>query len=500
MSIISIPFALFFLVVLALYYWLPHRLRIGVLLVAGYVFYASWHWFYVPLLAGITALFYFSGRRIAAAQTNAGKRAALIFGVAASVITLFAFQYVNFFSQSVGAGNISSLIVPLGISFYTFAGIGYLADVFRAQLEPETRLDRFATFIAFFPTLTSGPIERAGHLIPQLDQQVNGRTAKTEGDSDTAPDTTRNQRTFDEARATEALRLILWGAFKKLVIADRLAIYVNAVYDAPTQHNGVVLLIATLFYAFQLYADFSGYTDVVIGIARLLGIDLLENFRQPYYAMSIRDFWNRWHISLSTWIRDYLFMPLSRNSLRRSKGKYPRAIQAGANFIVMLLVGLWHGPSWTFVVWGALHGLYLSVESLLGLRVRNPRAPLSTKVVRTLLTFVLVTFAWVFFRANSLSDAGYIISHFADWNVGFTSVFTPFEAGVLLPATEFWLSVILIILLLFADAVDFRRGLLTAWSQQHWVVRWATYYAAGAAILFAFVYGVTTQPFIYAQF
>jgi alginate O-acetyltransferase complex protein AlgI len=493
MSIISIPFALFFLIVLALYYWLPHRLRIGVLLLAGYVFYASWHWIYIPLLAGITALFYLTGWRIESAQTPLGKRAALIFGVLTSVIILFAFQYVNFFSQSVGAGSISSLIVPLGISFYTFAGIGYLADVFRAQIPAEKRPDRFATFIAFFPTLTAGPIERAGHLIPQFDQQ-------TSADAQSTTDTETKRRKFAETRATEALRLILWGIFKKLVIADRLAIYVNAVYNAPDQHNGVILLIATLFYAFQLYADFSGYTDVAVGVARLLGIDLLENFRQPYFAMSIRDFWNRWHISLSTWIRDYMFMPLSRNSLRRTKGKYPRAIQATVNFIVMVLVGLWHGPSWTFVVWGALHGLYLSVESLLGLRVRNPRAPLGTKILRTLLTFLLVTFAWVFFRANSLSDAGYIITHFTNWGGGFENVFLPFDSAVLLPATEFWLSMVLIALLLFADAVDFRRGMLAAWSQQHWIVRWGAYYALGAAILFAFVYGASTQPFIYAQF
>ncbi len=484
MSITSLPFALFFVIVALLYYAVPARLRIAVLLVAGYFFYATWHWFYVPLLAAVTALFYLTGRRIAAAQTPAGKRAALIFGVVVSIIVLFGFQYLNFFSQAVGGTPISSLIVPLGLSFYTFAGIGYLADVFRAQIPPETRPDRFAAFIAFFPTLTSGPIERAGRLIPQFDQDTDQPGRKP----------------FDETRATEALRLILWGVFKKLVIADRLAIYVNAVYDAPDQHNGVVLLIATLFYAFQLYADFSGYTDVAVGVARLLGIDLIENFRQPYFAMSIRDFWNRWHISLSTWIRDYMFMPLSRNSLRRTKGKYPRAIQAAANLIVMVLVGLWHGPSWTFVIWGALHGLYLSAESLLGLRVRDPRAPLAKKVFRTLLTFALVTFAWVFFRASTMSDAGYILTHFADWNGGLEGVFVPFEAGVLLPVTEFWLSVALIGVLLLADAVDFRRGLLATWRQQHWALRWTTYYALGAAIVFAFVYGASTQPFIYAQF
>jgi alginate O-acetyltransferase complex protein AlgI len=485
MSLVSLQFALFFTVVLIVYYAIPHRFRWGWLLFAGYVFYASWNLLYVPLLLFVTLLFYWTGQRIRTTEDANRRRTYLIFGVAISLAILFLFQYVNFFTAS----QVVSLAVPIGISFYTFMGIGYLVDTFRTP--PLDLIERgsggedfrfFALFIAFFPTLTSGPIERARHLIPQFE----------------------SQKTFDEPRTIAALRLILWGVFKKLVIADRLAIYVNAVYDQPQEHTGITLILATVFYAFQIYADFSAYTDVAVGVAKLLGFDLIENFRQSYFAQSVRDFWQRWHISLSTWIRDYMFMPLSRNSLRRTKGKYPRLIQGLSNLIVMVLVGLWHGPSWTFVIWGALHGLYLSVESMMGARVKvlKPTTTRDRVIVgaRVLFTFVLVTFAWIFFRASSLDDAGYILTHLFDFNTGLQSVTAPFSAGVLGAEREFLLSIGLIGLLLFIDWIDANRGWLNALGGQRTPVRWAVYYALGAAILFSTIYGFNAQEFIYFQF
>lgn len=485
MSLVSLEFALFFTVVLIVYYAIPHRFRWGWLLLAGYVFYASWNLIYVPLLLAVTVLFYWTGQQIADSENAARRRNLLIFGITVSLAILFLFQYVNFFTAS----EVVSLVVPIGISFYTFAGIGYLVDVFRSP--PLYQVERglggedfrfFALFLAFFPTLSSGPIERAGRLIPQF----------------------QTEKTFDESRSVAALRLILWGVFKKLVIADRLAIYVNTVYNQPQDYSGVTLIMATIFYAFQIYADFSAYTDVAVGVAKLLGIDIIENFRQPYFAQSIRDFWQRWHISLSTWIRDYLFMPLSRNTLRRTKGKYPRLIQGASNLIVMVLVGLWHGPSWTFVIWGALHGLYLSVESVVGVRVKVPKVttPQQRFIVigRTLLTFALVCFAWIFFRASSLDDAGYIIAHLFDFSDRFANLIQPFESGILGTEREFALSIGLILLLLAADWLDQNRGLLPTLATQRAPVRWAVYYALGAAILFSMIYGFNAQEFIYFQF
>ncbi|HEX2622382.1 MAG TPA: MBOAT family O-acyltransferase [Phototrophicaceae bacterium] len=496
MSLVSFEFAIFFTVVALIYFRLPHRYRWGFLLLTGYVFYASWNIIYVPLLMFTTAYFYLIGQRITTAPTPAVKRNWLILGVALSLVILFFFQYFEFFS-----GRSINLPVPIGISFYTFTGIAYLVDRFRGMYPPVQETvgvadgddevkttpalapwQGFSLFMAFFPTLTSGPIERAGRVIPQFSQEV----------------------TFDEPRSVAALRLILWGIFKKLVIADRLAIYVNAVYDQPQGQHGVVLMIATLFYAFQLYADFSAYSDVAVGVAKLLGIDIIMNFKQPYYAMSVRDFWNRWHISLSTWIRDYMFMPLSRNLLRRSKGKYPRWIQGFSNLITMILVGLWHGPSWTFVVWGTLHGLYMSVESVLGWRVAIPKATSPQQRVikysRMVLTFVLIVIAWIFFRANTMDNAIYVLTHLFDFSAGAVDVTKPFAVGVLGAQKEFFVSLGLIAFLMVADWIDQNRGLLTRLAQQRGMIRWAFYYALGFGILISLVYGASTQEFIYMRF
>ncbi|MCU0497822.1 MAG: MBOAT family protein [Anaerolineae bacterium] len=478
MSPVSLEFGLFCAVVIALYYrvWPSHRW--AVLLLAGWFFYATWHLFYVPLLIAISGLFYFCGRRIDEASTPIGARVALIGGVITSLAILVVFQYSHFFASAIVTDTFTRIIVPIGISFYTFQGIGYLGDVFRKVIPPERDPRYFMTFIAFFPILTSGPIERGAHLIPQL----------------------RAETRFDPVIAISALRLILWGVFKKLVIADRLAIYVNAVYDQPQAYSGAVLLIATLFYTVQIYADFSGYTDIARGVARLFGIDLFENFRQPYFAMSIRDFWTRWHISLSTWIRELMFMPLSRTLLRRSGGRYSRAIQAVSNLIVMTLVGLWHGPSWTFVIWGALHGVYMSVESLLNWRVKlvkisTPRQQIE-RVGRVILTLILVMIAWVFFRAKSLADAGYILTHWIAPSNG--DLTQPFTGGLLPNGVEFALAIGLIGVLIISDLIG--PTLLERFGRLGWVIRWAVYYGFGMAILFASLYGAGSAQFIYFQF
>jgi D-alanyl-lipoteichoic acid acyltransferase DltB (MBOAT superfamily) len=310
---------------------------------------------------------------------------------------------------------------------------------------------------------------------------------------------------FDDERTVEGLRRILWGFFKKVVIADRLAIYVNAVYNSPQEYSGFPLLVATIFFAFQVYCDFSAYTDIAIGVARIMGFDLMENFRQPFFARSVREFWARWHISLSTWFRDYLYIPLGG-----SRVPFPR--QLLNLFIVFLVSGLWHGASWTFIIWGGLHGLYVVAEALWA-HLRQPAtgseaAPhqasqtISQRWLHPLQiggTFALVCFAFIFFRANSFSDAAHIVSHlFAFGQPG--GLTDPFVAGLLSSQLEFVLSFGLIGLLLTVDALDARYGLNNLFHLSPTALRWVVYYCVGAAILFSGLYGSGAQEFIYFQF
>jgi D-alanyl-lipoteichoic acid acyltransferase DltB (MBOAT superfamily) len=284
------------------------------------------------------------------------------------------------------------LILPIGISFYTFEAVSYTVDVYRNRYPAERSYLRLLLFITFFPKLIAGPIERAGHLIPQFEVEAR----------------------FEYARVRDGLVQILWGFFKKLVVADRLALYVDAVYSHPAHHVGSTLLLATLFFGFQIYCDFSAYSDIAIGTARVLGIDLLRNFRRPYLASGFGDFWSRWHISLSTWFRDYVYIPLGGN--RGGFWRTNRNI-----FLVFLVSGIWHGANWTFVLWGIAHGCLLLSENLWR-RFVSPRAPAGWTVplgVRQAATFAAVTLTWVLFRASSVADAGYV----------YGQLFTHFDAG-----------------------------------------------------------------------
>jgi D-alanyl-lipoteichoic acid acyltransferase DltB (MBOAT superfamily) len=390
--------------------------------------------------------------------------------------TLFIFKYFNFFNQSFAslAGVLDvpypihalHLILPIGISFYTFQSIAYTIDVYRGVIAPEKHLGVFATFVAFFPQLVAGPIERAGHMLPQFRQRMH----------------------FNAERVVDGLRLILWGAFKKIVIADRVAIYVNAVYNDASSYSGFPLIAATIFFAFQIYCDFSGYSDIAIGAAKVIGFDLSLNFRQPYVSKTPREFWGRWHITLSRWFRDYLYIPLGGNRV-----PFPRYL---LNLMIVFVVsGLWHGASWTFAIWGALHGLYLVVEAIFARRQLPIRIP---AVIQVATTFALVTFAWIFFRANTLPDAAYIVTHLFAFNG--SSLTDPFADGLLGAHAEFALSVGLIILLMGIDGLIARFGFERLFSASPRVLRWAVYYAAGAAVIFSGWYGVGAPQFIYFRF
>jgi alginate O-acetyltransferase complex protein AlgI len=397
----SLQFALFFPLVVLLHFALPHRFRWMWLLFASYWFYMSWEPRYIVLLVGCTLLAWGTGLLMGRSATPRARRGWLVLSLAGNLGVLFFFKYFNFANDSLtrlalalGGRNplpAADVLLPVGISFFVFQALSYSIDIYRGRMEPERHLGLFALYKGFFPQLVAGPIERATNLLPQFKRKV----------------------VFDPEMAVSGLKLMLWGMFKKVVIADRLAVFTDAVYDNPAAHGAPDLLLATYFFAFQIFCDFSGYTDIAIGAARVLGYDLMKNFNRPYFADSVADFWRRWHISLSTWFKDYLYFPLGGN--RVAKGRWAFNVM-----VVFLVSGLWHGAAWTYVIWGALHGAYLVAEDLTaGARARIAevtglaRFPRLRKGLAVLATFHLVLFAWIFFRARTLSDAWLILKTIA---------------------------------------------------------------------------------------
>ena len=385
----SIQFAIFLPIVFALHWVMPPRHRWAVLLAASYVFYAFCGVKYLALLLAVTGIAYTAGRFLERSAGEKTRRLCLSCAVLSMLAFLFFYKYFNFFSQSIASllglfGSIRDpflirVALPVGISFYIFTAISYVADVYRGKIPAEHHFGKFALYIGFFPSLLSGPIERADNLLPQL----------------------RQPKPFDYDLAVFGLREILIGCFKKMVVADRLAAYVNIVFADVTAHRGFMLIVAVLFYTVQIYCDFSGYSDIAIGVAKLFGISLRPNFRSPYNALSIKEFWGRWHISLSSWFRDYVYIPLGGNRVSPLRHKL--------NLMITFLVsGLWHGASWNFIIWGGIHGAVQILEALFG---RKKKAP---AFLRWLGMMVIVSAAWVFFRANTLSDALYVFAHCLD--------------------------------------------------------------------------------------
>lgn len=478
MSFISPEYVVFFCVVLPLFFAIKHRFRWILLLVVSYFFYAYGNIQYVPLIAFSTVVDYVAARMIFRNDDDEFKRKAwLTASLLVNLGVLFSFKYFNFFNESAAMAFgytplTHSLVLPIGISFYTFQSMSYTIDVFRRKMQPENNFGIMATFVAFFPQLVAGPIERATNLLPQF----------------------HVEQKFDENRAVEGLQLILWGFFKKVVIADRLAIYVNAVYNNVDDYTGLPLIIATFFFTFQIYCDFSAYSDIAIGTAKIMGFDLMQNFRQPYFSQSIREFWGRWHISLSTWFRDYLYIPLGGNR----KGLWRNLLNL---FIVFLVSGLWHGAGWTFIIWGALHGLAIVFLGLLRHYNINllPSKNVVMVLMRVAITFVFVSFAWIFFRANSLADANYIVSHLFIFD-STQDIMLPFTEALLSVQTEFYLSLVLIAALIGFDMLDARLTLPRFLAKTPVILRWGAYYAVIAAVLFSGLYGAGAQQFIYFQF
>jgi D-alanyl-lipoteichoic acid acyltransferase DltB (MBOAT superfamily) len=481
----SIEFLIFFPIVVVLYFACPYRYRWALLLAASYYFYAAWKLEYIILIIVSTLINYIAAIQIARLEHQAKRALLLLVSVCSNLAILFAFKYFNFVNDSFRATfNHFNLVydvpmfqalLPVGISFYTFQTLSYVIDVYRGKLEPERHLGRFALFVAFFPQLVAGPIERGANLLPQFYEKFD----------------------FDEARVSSGLRLILWGMFKKVVIADRLGLYVNAVYNNPSEWAGWPIFLATFFFAFQIYCDFSGYSDIAIGAARVMGFNLMENFRRPYFARSPSEFWRRWHISLSTWFRDYLYIPLGGNRVTLPRWTLNL-------MIVFLVSGLWHGAAWTFVLWGGLHGLFMvgeaatgGVRSKLAGRLGLGQRPTLQAVLGWLITFSLVCLSWVFFRANSIADAFLLLNNLVPLT-NFGDLNAPWAAVVSNPAQEMALSLGLILLLVLVQWVQEQDWQTPILFQRSLWFRWTAYLGLALAIMNL---GITEEvPFIYFQF
>lgn len=412
MTFNSWEFILFYPIVLLLYFILPKRAKWPMLLAASYFFYMCYQAELVVLIFGTTLISWFMSRLIEKSEKQSYKKLALAITLISSLGVLFFYKYFDFLAGTVfdvaklfgyeGDSFALHLMLPVGISFYTFQTLSYVIDVYRGEIKTEENFFFYALFVSFFPQLVAGPIERPGNLIPQL----------------------KETHKWDNGNAIAGGKMLIIGFFKKICVADLISGVVNSVYNNPDEASALGVIIATLLFAVQIYCDFSGYTDIAIGCARIMGIRLMKNFDRPYSASSIKEFWSRWHISLSSWFRDYLYIPLGGNRVK----KWRNLLNL---FIVFLVSGLWHGAAWTFVLWGALHGVYQIVGKLT-VKSRNTlirklgytENSKTVVIVRQIITFILVDAAWLLFRANSISDAGVLIKRlFVGWNVGIDAVF-----------------------------------------------------------------------------
>lgn len=473
----SINFAIFLPIVFVLYWFVTNRnlkAQNILLLVSSYFFYACWDWRFLFLLVFSTALDYYTGLKIASSEKRSMKKFWFWLSITVNLGFLGVFKYYNFFitsfAEAVAQLGITfnpwtlKVILPVGISFYTFHGLSYVIDIYKERIKPEKDFVDYSVFVSFFPLLVAGPIERATHLLPQI----------------------QKKRSFDYAKAIDGLRQILWGLFKKVVIADRSAEYVNQIFNHHADYSGSTHILGAIFFAFQIYCDFSGYSDIALGTARLFGIELLRNFSFPYFSRDIAEFWRRWHISLSTWFRDYLYIPLGG-----SKGGMWLKIRN--TFIIFLVSGFWHGANWTFIIWGFLNALYIMPSIIfntnrnhLDIVAQGRLLPNLKELTAMVITFGLTVFAWIFFRAESVTDAFAYISEIFS-----ASLFTvPYVKPLLLALA----AAFLIVEWLGREGQYALAHFGTNWPRP---LRWATYYVILIAI---FLFAGGEQQFIYFQF
>ncbi len=490
----SIDFLIFFPIVTFVYFVIPRKIRYIWLLAASYYFYMCWNAKYALLLLASTVVTWLCGWLIHALEKSAAGKIVVAFCLCANLGILFFFKYFNFFLDScnrvLSALHFQILdkgfdvLLPVGISFYTFQALGYTIDVYRGRVEPEKNILRYALFVSFFPQLVAGPIERSKSLLLQLRDL-------------------EKKSLWDYEKVTEGLTLMIWGFFVKLVIADRIAILVDNVFDNYFLYGTVALAVGAIGFAIQIYCDFMGYSTIAIGAARVMGFTLMENFDTPYFARSVSEFWKRWHISLSSWFRDYLYIPLGGSRRGRAR-KYFNVM------VTMAVSGLWHGADWTYVVWGLLHGIYQVVgdatsklrERLYG-ALHAKTESFSFKLAQTVSTFVLVDFAWIFFRISSMTDAFYfcrrLLTKWDPWSLFNGQLYTlgldRQEVNILLAALSALFLVDMIRRLWKQDIAAFLQ------KQCIWF-RWGIVIALIFAVLVYGIYGIKfeSSQFIYSQF
>jgi D-alanyl-lipoteichoic acid acyltransferase DltB (MBOAT superfamily) len=471
----SAEFLLFFPIVTALYFLLPNRWRWVLLLLASCVFYMAWIPIYVTILFLIIIVDYIAARKIESAA-GSQRKLFLLVSIIANVSLLAIFKYYAFLCNNVAeilhllhinwTFPALNLILPIGLSFHTFQALAYTIEVYKGRQPAEKHLGIYALYVMFYPQLVAGPIERPQNLIHQF----------------------KEDHPFSPENFVSGMRLMLWGFFKKVVIADRLAILVNHVYNQPHDYSGWPLILATYCFAYQIYCDFSGYSDIAIGAARVMGINLMKNFNSPYCATNIQEFWHRWHISLSTWFRDYLYIPLGG-----SKGSQ---IERFRNIVIVFFIsGLWHGANWTFAEWGLLHGAFFIVYIFWQRAVKNMPKILPQPIhhaVSLFITFNAVCFAWIFFRANTTADAAWIVGHLFPLSQAEKISELGLTGGEMLTAAA------AILILELVQYLERNKGGVAFFEQQKLSTRWISYYTLIFIIVLLGEFG--GQRFIYFQF
>ena len=482
MSFSSVSFLIFMVAVFIIYWILPQKYRWVALLAANVVFYASYEARFLLLILFVTLVSYFCALFMDKYQEH--KKVYLTISVLITLGFLVVYKYAGLALETVEKiANLMKipvqestlrLLQPIGISFFSFQIIGYLADVYRGKQEAVRHFGKYAVFVSFFPNITSGPIERASHFIPQIDEE----------------------KKFDYECGVYGLSLILIGLLKKVVIADSISKYVDAVFNNVSGGCGFSFVFATILFTVQIYCDFAGYSDMALGVAKLMGFDLLVNFKQPYFASSIKEFWSRWHISLSTWLRDYVYIPLGGNRCSKARRNF--------NLIVTFLVsGLWHGANWTFLLWGGIHGVAQvienSVKEIAAKRTKKNESINDGQIVqwfgKRAITLIVVSLAWIFFRANSVSDAFYIVSH----------LFMRGSLSDALMSMGMSMKSVLKVIIMIAsitvyDYYSLKYDLIEKFRKIKLPIRWIAYVALATLVIVLKIHNGTDASFIYARF
>ncbi len=477
----SLSFAVFFPIVFIIYWSLGkkgYKWQNIFLLAASYYFYAQWDWRFVFLLAFSTLLDYYSGIAIYNASSQLKKKTWLFISVGINLGFLGFFKYYNFFIHEFSEllQNLGfqphfftlNIILPVGISFYTFHGLSYVFDIYNKKFQPTKNIVDYSLFVSFFPLLVAGPIERARHLLPQI----------------------QSLRVFTYERASDGMKQVLWGLFKKMVIADNCAIYANQIFANYATASGSDLFLGAVFFTFQIYGDFSGYSDIALGTARILGFDLLKNFNFPYFSRDIAEFWRRWHISLSSWFKDYLYIPLGGSH----GGNWMRIRNT---FIIFIVSGFWHGANWTFIAWGTLNALFIlpsiilrTNRNYLDVVAKGKIFPNLKELFQVVITFLLTVIAWVFFRSNTITDAVLYVSKLFDFSL--------FSAPTLNKAALGTLILVAFLLIVEWFGRENNYGIEKTFSNSPQLIRWSFY--AFIIMLLGLFMATNETPFIYFQF